>query len=232
MPWRPSRPMLLLVGLAMVGCGAADTASSPTPVTIGNAASSPATVPSTAPPATALYVPPDPNATVGPLAPVEVIEPCPTSDPSAVGPNMLEEQTRLEPMLGQVLAYGQAHPDSWGSYGLVWQGDGDASVFVSFTTEVETHRTALLAQAAFPGELVVCQVAITGAEAQALQTQLSRELAGRFASVGVGSSGAVDVVLLPGEEQTATDLVARFGDAVVVTFGEMIQQEDAFPIST
>lgn len=228
MPWRRARWVLpLLVGLTTVGCGAVETTSSPTDAT-ATAASSPA--PPTAPPATALFVPPDPDATVGPLEPVEITEPCPASDPSAAGPDMLEEASRLEPMLGQVLAYGQAHPDVWGSYGLLWQGAGDASVFVSFTTEIERHRAALVEQVAFPEELVVCQVAITGAEAQALQAQLSRELAGRFASIGAGATGAVEVVLLPGQEQTAAELTTRFGAAVVVTFGEMLQP--LVPVST
>ena len=126
-------------------------------------------------------------------------------------------------MLGQVLAYGQAHPDVWGSYGLVWPGSGDESVFVSFTKEVEAHRATLAGQVGFPDELIVCQVPITGAEAQALQTQLARELAGRFASIGVGTSGAVEIMLLTGEEATGSQLSARYGDAVVVTFGELNQ---------
>eukprot|EP01041_Mallomonas_annulata_P032897 gene32897-55448_t len=204
------------VAVVTAGCGAAETTQSGGVVTTGIAPSLTTVVP----PATALYVPPDPNATVGALAPVDVTEPCPVSDPSAAGPEMMDEATRLEPMLGQVLAYGQAHPDIWGSYGLVWQGAGDASVFVSFTTEVDAHRAALASQVAFPDELIVCQVPITGGEAQALQTQLSRELAGRFASIGVGSSGAVDVVLLPGEEATGAQLTAQYGSAVVVTSGE------------
>ncbi len=220
MLWRQARSVLVpVVALAIAGCGTAATTSTGGVVTTGMAAS-PATA---APPATAVYVPPDPNATVGVLVPVEVTEPCPVSDPSAMGPEMMDEATRLEPMLGQVLAYGQAHPDVWGSYGLVWHGPDGASVFVSFTHEVDAHRAALTDQVAFPDELIVCQVAITGTEAQSLQTQLSRELAGRFASIGVGMSGAVDVVLLPGEEATGAQLSAQYGNAVVVTYGELEQ---------
>ncbi|MCX6522200.1 MAG: hypothetical protein NTZ21_16200 [Actinobacteria bacterium] len=220
MTWPRCRSVLVsLVALAIAGCGTAET--TPTGGVATTVIAAPP--PTMAPPATALYVPPDPNATVGALAPVEVSQPCPTSDPSATGPEMFDEATRLEPMLGQVLAYGQAHPEVWGSYGLVWQGAGEASVFVSFTTDVDAHRAALADQAAFPDELIVCQVAITGAEAQALQTQLSRELAGRFASIGVGTSGAVDVVLLPGEEATGSQLSAQYGNAVVVTYGELEQ---------
>jgi len=220
MTWSGCRSVLVpVVALAIAACGAAETTPTGGAVTTGIAAPSP----TMAPPATALYVPPDPNATVDALEPVEVSQPCPTSDPSAAGPEMFDEATRLEPMLGQVLAYGQAHPETWGSYGLVWQGTGDASVFVSFTTEVDAHRTALAGQAAFPDELIVCQVAITGAEAQALQTQLSRELAGRFASISVGTSGSVEVVLLVGEEATGSQLSNQYGDAVVVTYGALEQ---------
>lgn len=202
----------LIVGLVAAGCGNAETSTTA-------AVAPPAT---TAPPATVVFVP-GPGTTVRPVAPVDVTEPCPVSDPSAAGPEMMDEAARLEPMLGQVLAYGQAHPDVWGSYGLVWLGAGDASVFVSFTNEIADHRQALVEQVALPDELIVCQSPITGADAQALQAQLSRELAGRFASIGVGASGTVEVVLLPGEEPTASELIAQYGDAVDVTFGEVDQ---------
>lgn len=223
MTWPRCRPVLVSVfAIAIAGCGAAETTPTGGVVTTGIATPPPTMTPppAMAPPATALYVPSDPNVTVGALAPVEVSQLCPTSDPSASGPEMFDEATRLEPMLGQVLAYGQAHPEVWGSSGLVWQGTGDASVFVSFTTEVDAHRAALAGQAAFPDELIVCQVALTGAEAQALQAQLSRQLAGRFASIGVGTSGAVEVVLLPGEEATGSQVSAQYGNAVVVTYGQ------------
>jgi hypothetical protein len=214
MRWTQTRSVFpLFIGLAVAACGSAE----PTP---SEAVTSTA---AEGAPATAVFVPPDPDVTVGSLVPVEVTEPCPTSASFGGGSEMLDEATRLEPMLGLVLAYGQAHPDVWGSYGLVWLGDSDASVFVSFTKDIEAHRAALTQQAAFPDELIVCESPITGAEAQALQAQLWRELAGRAASVGVGLSGAVEVVLLAGEEQTAAELVAQYGDAVVVTFGELEQ---------
>jgi hypothetical protein len=53
------------------------------------------------------------------------------------------ESSRLEPMLGQVLAYGMQHADQFGGYGLVWQSADDASVFISFTKNVGEHRAAL-----------------------------------------------------------------------------------------
>lgn len=85
-------------------------------------------------PATTVLVPPDPNAApVVSVVPIEVVEPCPESAPSSDGgKGMPAESSRLEPMLGQVLAYGGQHRDQFGSYGLVWDG-ADASVFVSFT---------------------------------------------------------------------------------------------------
>ncbi len=43
---------------------------------------------------------------------------------------MQAEMSKLEPMLGVVLAYGGERPDEFGSYGLVWQGTNDASVFI------------------------------------------------------------------------------------------------------
>ena len=195
----------LLALTMLAGCGASDESDD------GALAPLPITVAATRP---------DPDATVGPLTPVEVTEPCPISNSAGGGDGMLEESSRLEPMIGQVLAYGQAHADQFGSYGLVWHDGSDASVFISFTGDLERHRAALRDEVVAPDELIVCQVAINGLQAQALQSQLARELAGRFTSVGVGMNG-VEVGLQADQESTARELVDRYGDAVVVRVGAM-----------
>jgi hypothetical protein len=174
----------------------------------------------------------DPSAApVGSVAPVDVSEPCPESDASLGGGHgMLAESSRLEPMLGQVLAYGGQHPDVFGTYGLVWHGGDDASVFVSFTSDLDVHRAALEAAVEHPGELIVCQVAVSGAVAQAMQATLVRDLEGRFLSIGRGSS-AIEVVVAANEAQLAGELLARFGDAVEVTVGALAYPLDsAIPV--
>ena len=93
---------------------------------------------------------------------------------------MLAEASRLEPMLGQVLAYGTQHSDQFGSYGLIWHEDGSASVFVSFTADLNVHRSALETTVDHPDDLIVCQVAVNEATAQSIQATLARELDGRF----------------------------------------------------
>lgn len=211
----------VLAGSVVGACGAP-----PEPSTSG---SSPATPPPTAPartspsatpelPGTTLLVPPvrdDPL--VASVVPVEVTEPCPESTGGPDGmTGMQDELARLEPMLGIVLAYGGQYPEEFGSYGLVWHGLNDASVFISFTTDLDRHREALNGHVAHPDELVVCQVAVSGAVSAALAAKLTDELAGRFSFVGVGMTG-VEVELLPGEEALADELVARYGDAVAVT---------------
>lgn len=127
-------------------------------------------------------------------------------------------------MLGQVLAYGSRHPDEFGSYGLVWHAGGDASVFVSFTGHLDDHRNALAAIVESPDELIVCQVALPGDVAQALQAQLADQLEGRFLSIGQGT-GAIEVVLASDEAALAGDLHARYGDAIELTVGAL-----AYPI--
>ena len=129
---------------------------------------------------------------------------------------MLAESARLEPMIGQVLAYGGEHADQFGSYGLVWGSDGDASVFISFTSNLDEHREALGAVVAYPDELVVCQVAVSGEVARALMAKIADELQGRYFSVLIGM-GPVEVVLRPGEQALAEQLVAEYGDAVQVS---------------
>jgi hypothetical protein len=63
------------------------------------------------------------GAPVESLPPIEVREPCPVSDAAAGSAEaMMAESPRLEPMLGQVLAYGGQHPDEFGSYGVIIAG--------------------------------------------------------------------------------------------------------------
>ncbi len=50
----------------------------------------------------------------------------------------------------------------FGSYGLIWHSETDASVFISFAGELAGHRTALSGIVEFPEELIVCQVALPG----------------------------------------------------------------------
>jgi len=129
---------------------------------------------------------------------------------------MQTELARVEPMLGIVLAYGGRHPDEFGSYGLIWQGVNDATVFVSFTRNLDLHRDALDDLVAYPDELIVCQVAVSGDVARALMVKLSDDLQGHFHSVSLGVGG-VEVVLMAGEEALADQLVEEYGDAVSVT---------------
>ena len=156
------------------------------------------------------------------LVPVHVDYPCPQPDPAGgTGPAALAESDRLEPMVGQVLPYGQQHADEFGSYGSVWLSADDASVFISFTANVNEHRDALAHIVQFPDELVVCQAALPGDQAAALLARLTTELEGKW--VTIGSTGeSVAIRLAPGEDELAEDLKTRYGDAVKVTVGVSI----------
>lgn len=172
-------------------------------------------------PATTTLKPPDANGDpIGSLPPTDVSQPCPESNAGGGGQGMLEETSRLEPMLGQVLAYGSERPDQFGSYGLLWLDADDASVFVSFTSNIDEHRAALEASVEHPDELIVCQVAVSDEVAQAVEATLVRELDGRFLSIGRGG-GAIEVVLAANEELLASELIARYGDAIEVTVGAL-----------
>jgi hypothetical protein len=220
-------PLLLIVA----GCGESPTSSTAAVSTIGVPLPSTtlidggadSVVPDTVLlPASTLLV--TPTIGSGPLVlpePVSVSEPCPNSIPltqEGDGSAMIAESSRLEPMIGVVLAYGSAHPDEFGSYGFVWHGDGDASVFVSFTGHLDEHRSELADMVEFPDELIVCQVALPGEASQALSAALTAELAGRFLSISQGG-GPVQITLPATEEALAGELVDRYGDAVELTVG-------------
>lgn len=181
------------------------------------------------PPATALITVPASTPTVESITAAEVSEPCPTSAEleGGDGSEQVAEASRLEPTLGQVLAYGSDHPGVFGSYGLVWHDVGDASVFASFTGDLDTHRDALEPVVEFPDELIVCQVPISGREAQALEATLAAELSGRYLSVGRGSSGVVDIAVRANEVELARELDERYGDAVNLRVGAL-----AYPIES
>jgi len=135
---------------------------------------------------------------------------------------LLDETSRLEPMLGIVLQYGSEHPDVFGGYGLHWHSSEDASVFVSFTGDLAEHRDALTELVAYPDELIVCQAPASEADRNAIQATLLDELSDRFISIGSGGkAGAVTVGLYPTDESLAAELVERYGAAVDVTVGAL-----------
>lgn len=215
--------------MVSTGCGAADSESE------AGGSSATALDGVAPPPATRLLVPPlqpgdDGFEPVTAIDAAEVDEPCPTDERVEVEAGdvstVQQEQFRLEPMLGVVLQYGSERPDVFGGYGLHWASNGDGSVFVSFTTDVAEHRAALMEKVEFPDQLIVCQAAASEVERSAIQATLVDELGGRFTSIGGGGkSGAVEVGLNATEEALASELVDRYGAAVVVTVGAL-----AFPI--
>jgi hypothetical protein len=221
---RRAGPLLLMCLVSSCGSassspaevGASVTHSVPPPTALPTTASRPA--PTDVLPATTVFVMPvRDDALVASVKPTRVTEPCPGSSSGPDGTaDMQTEVARLEPMLGQVLAYGGQHPDEFGSYGLIWHGVNDASVFISFTSNLDGHRDALNDLVSYPNELIVCQVAVTGEVARALTAKLTDDLQGHFQSVGLGMGG-VEIVLMPGEQTLAAELVAKYGDAVDVT---------------
>ena len=213
-----------VVGIVALGamswsCGSASTSSGDAPASTASAADPSATtaLPATTAvyPATSVMVPITANdALVDAIVPTHLTEPCPTMTPR--DDLDVSVSTRLEPMLGQVLAYGTEHPDQFGSYGLFWRSGSDASVFATFTTDIDQHRHALEQLVQFPDQLIVCQVALAADGARALFVDLTSELPSpQVPSVGLGAYG-VELTLLPGNEQLADELTQRYGDAVTI----------------
>ena len=233
------RRWLVVPLLGCAGCGASSTSSSIEPATVlpGSTTTTIEGVPDSGPavtgvlPATTLFV--HPTVGSGPLAlpePITVNEPCPDSVAFSISGDasaMLSESSRLEPMLGAVLGYGGEHPDRFGSYGLIWHGETDASVFISFADDdLAGHRAALSGVVEFPDELIVCQVALPGTASQALSAALTAELAGRYLSISQGG-GPIEIGLPASEEALARDLLDRYGEAVELTVGALAYPLDA-----
>jgi hypothetical protein len=139
------------------------------------------------------------------------------ADPGA----MTAESARLEPMLGQVLAYGSAHPDEFAGYGLTWHTASDASVIISLTGDLEAHRAALSQIVALPDELIVCSAVQSQSAAQALLAELQAEFGDRFLTSGASMRGTVDLAMPAADEQLAGQLVAQFGPKVRVKVGSL-----------
>jgi len=151
------------------------------------------------------------------------------ADPDA----MLSEAGRLEPMLGQVLAYGGERPDEFAGYRLEWIGPNDASVVITMTGEIERHRSALVDIVEFPDELVVCEGPTSGESAQALLDELQPELNGRAASWGKDTAGHVEIGLFADDEAFAAELIERYGERVEVRVGAFeYPLPDPLPAST
>lgn len=165
-----------------------------------------------------------PAAPIASLPANTITQPCPESS-DAGGTGGPADVTRVEPMLGQVLAYGGEHADVFGTYGLIWHDSEDVSAFISFTTDVDHHRDELRSIVEYPDELIVCQAPVTGDVASGIAAQLTDELAGRFQHVGLGGD-RVEVALNADEAELAGQLVARYGPAVEVTVGAL-----AYPMS-
>lgn len=225
---------LMAVSMLVVACGDPDTAPIAANPPTGSGQD-------TTPPATRVVVPVSEPGD-GASAPVtavdvsEVDEPCPADVPVDMNVTessvIIEESSRLEPMLGVVLQYGTQHPEVFGGYGLHWVSAGDASVFVSFTGDLTEHRAALAAMVEYPDELIVCQAPASEQERNAIQATLIDELDGRFLEIGSGGKrGAVTVALNATEEALAAELVDRYGSAIEMTVGALrYPLENATPV--
>jgi hypothetical protein len=216
----------LLVLTFLGACGDASNAPSATGPSVAVTQPMPTVVAPTTPQSvlsdaatgtTAPVIPVRDDALIDSMTPTHVSEPCPPSPGAPDGTSAMDtELAKLEPMLGVVLGYGVQHKDEFGSYGLIWHGTNDASVFIAFTQNLQPHRDALEQMVEHPDELIVCQVAVSEDVGRALVAKLTDDLEGRFSSIGYGFDG-VEIVLNPGEEILAEELVAEYGDAVDVT---------------
>lgn len=163
---------------------------------------------------------------VGAAAGAGDVEQCPARFESPEVPDgadqsaRLAEAGRLEPMLGTVLAYGAAHPETFAGYGLAWQTADDASVYIALSGDAETEFAELRAQVQYPDELIGCQAMHSDVESAAVKAGVEALVAGHlFHSLHEATDGAIEIVLDVADQALANELVETFGASVRVSLG-------------
>lgn len=156
----------------------------------------------------------------------QVGQPCPMETGTGLSNTettvQLQELGRLEPMLEAVHTYGSQYPDEFGGYGLHWDRPGEASVFASFTDDLEVHAAALRDLVAFPEDLIVCEALISERAAKTLGTDLIAEHGSQIVSIKADdAAGGIQVVVNPTEEALAAELEGQYGDQVDVKVGAL-----------
>lgn len=180
--------------------------------------------------AASALVPVGAGATEPPGGGAPGVEPCPaewprrdTSSAESSGwppsSELLDETSRLEPMLGQVLAYGTDRPETFAGYGLVWHDVSDASVFIALTGDVAAQRDELLGIVSYPDELIVCAAVLSDVESAELRAEIEPLIDGHMRTLGESNDGAVRVGLDADSEDLAAELVMRYGGRVRVNVG-------------
>jgi hypothetical protein len=203
-------------------------ASATTVTTPSSVTTTTATAPSSAPSATlpATSAPPAPGSIDTSLADPaklvlhDVTEPCPDLDDRVdIDATSMAESARLEPLLAQVLHYGSQHADVFGGYALHWVATDRAEAVAAFVGDLDAHRQALQEFAEDADDLVVCQVAVNEATADALTVRLGDELRSTGGGGYGRTLGGATVILPANALAKAADLKARYGDAIKLTVG-------------
>ena len=215
--------------LTIVGCGAVPAASDTSATTEApptNNAPLTSDTPSTTetPPTT------DASSTTAPSDDDSIACPRFRSPTSAQVEEQLAADATVfaERNLGAINAYVSAHAAEGGTPWLDWVNDPPRLV-IGFTSNVARHREELMSLLVDPDRVFVCKVAHSQAEVSRVAAEIQKaqtSSAGGFLSVSPGTDG-VTVQLRPDSESVARDLVARYGDNVSITLGNL-----PYPAST
>jgi len=123
-----------------------------------------------------------------------------------------------------IAGYGEAHPGAW--TGAWWDNEPTVRIVAAFTGNVARHEAALRPMLRHPGRLVVKRRQHSLADLRRVREEIERTVEQRAAetgrwiltSIGEGK-GVVRVVLRADQENLASELAARYGNAVELRVG-------------
>ena len=130
--------------------------------------------------------------------------------------------------LGAINAFVSAHASEGGTPWLDWVNDPPRLV-IGFTSNVAEHRSDLVPLLTDPDRVFVCKIGHSQAEVSRVAAEIQQAHASsarELLSVAAGVDG-VTVQLRADVESVAQDLVARYGDVVSITLGNL-----PYPAST
>jgi hypothetical protein len=130
----------------------------------------------------------------------------------------------LQGDLELVTRYGEEHPGTWA--GVWFDNEPTVHIVAAFTTDVARHDATLRPRLRHPGRLVVRRRPHALADLRQVRQEIERTLQQRAAATGrpiltsIGNGKAViQVSLRADQENVASELAARYGNAVELRVG-------------
>jgi hypothetical protein len=123
-----------------------------------------------------------------------------------------------------IVGYGERHPGTW--VGAWFDNEPTVRIVAAFTGDVAQHEAALRPRLRYPGRLVVDRGQYSRSVLRRVREEIERTLeqrateTGRSILISIGEGeGVVRVALRADQENLASELAARYGNAVELRVG-------------